>query len=75
MSDSSVKRTSNPGITAEERFVYEIILVCLIIMLTSLHQLRKIRGIQGTKEKTISELSSFLRARRAANRPSSRLKA
>ena len=27
--------------------------------LTSLDELRKIRGIQGTKEKTTSELSSF----------------
>jgi hypothetical protein len=64
MSDSSEKRTSekrtsDPGIIAEERFVYEIILVCLVITLTSLHQLRKIRGIQGTKEKTASALSSF----------------
>jgi hypothetical protein len=33
--------------------------LCLVITLTSLDDLRKIRGIQGTKEKTTSELSSF----------------
>jgi hypothetical protein len=41
------------GIDTEEQFIYEI------LTLTSLHQLRKIRGIQGTKEKTASALSSF----------------
>jgi hypothetical protein len=47
------------GIAAEERFAYEIMRSCLVITLTSLDELRKIRGIQDTKEKTISELSSF----------------
>jgi hypothetical protein len=47
------------GIAAEERFVDEIILVCLVITLTSLQKLLKIRSIQGTKEKTASPLSSF----------------
>ena len=41
------------------RFIYEIMWLCLMITLTNLNELRKIRGIQGTKEKTTSELSSF----------------
>jgi hypothetical protein len=41
----------------------------LVISLTGLDKLRKIGGIQGTKEKTTSELSSFGRYREAANRP------
>ncbi len=49
------------GIAAEELFIYEIMWLCLVIALTSLQKLRKIRGIQGTKEKTTSELSSFVR--------------
>jgi hypothetical protein len=47
------------GIAAEERFIYEIRLVCLVMTLTSLDELRKIGGIQGTKEKTTSELSKL----------------
>jgi hypothetical protein len=47
------------GIAAEERFVYEIMWLCLEIPLTDLDELRKIKGIQGTKEKTTSKLSSF----------------
>jgi hypothetical protein len=49
------------GIAAEERFAYEIMLLCLVIPLTSSYKLRKIRGIQRTKEKTASALSSFVR--------------
>jgi hypothetical protein len=33
--------------------------LCLEIPLTDLDELRKIKGIQGTKEKTTSKLSSF----------------
>jgi hypothetical protein len=33
--------------------------VCPVITLTTLQKLRKIRGIQSTKEKTASALSSF----------------
>jgi hypothetical protein len=47
------------GIATEEQFVYEIILLCLVIPLTSLDALRKIRGIQATKEKTTSRLSKL----------------
>jgi hypothetical protein len=47
------------GIATEERFVYEIMLACLVIKLTGLDELRNIKSIQGTKEKTTSELSSF----------------
>jgi hypothetical protein len=47
--------------TASERFIYEIMLLCLIITLTRLQKLREMRDIQGTKEKTTSELSSFVR--------------
>jgi hypothetical protein len=43
----------------EERYVYEIIWLRLVIALTNLDDLLKIRDIQGTKEKTTSELSSF----------------
>jgi hypothetical protein len=42
------------GIAAEERFVYEIMWLCLEIPLTSLHQLHKIRGIQKQKEKRLT---------------------
>jgi hypothetical protein len=35
--------------------------------LTDLDELRKIKGIQGTKEKTTSELSMLWQAREAAN--------
>jgi hypothetical protein len=38
------------GIDAEEQFIYEILLVCLVITLTSIHQLRKIRDIQKQKK-------------------------
>jgi hypothetical protein len=34
-------------------------LACLVIKLTGLDELRNIKSIQGTKEKTTSELSSF----------------
>jgi hypothetical protein len=47
------------GIAAEEKFNYEIMVVCLVITLTGLDELRKIMGIQGTKEKTISVLSAL----------------
>jgi hypothetical protein len=59
MLSSYEKRALIWGIATEERFIYEIMVVCLVIPLTSLDELRKIRGIQGTKEKTTSELSSF----------------
>jgi hypothetical protein len=49
------------GIAANEWFLYEIMWLCLVIPLTTLDELRKIRDIQGTKEKTTSELSSFAR--------------
>jgi hypothetical protein len=58
------------GITAEEGFIYEIMQLCLIMTLTSFDDLLKIRGIQGTKEKTTSELSKLWQAHRAANRHS-----
>jgi hypothetical protein len=47
------------GIAVEEQFIYEIISLCLGNTLTDLDEVRKIRGIQGTKEKTTSGLSSF----------------
>jgi hypothetical protein len=59
----------------EERYVYEIIWLCLVITLTNLDEVRKIRGIQGTKEKTTSELSSFGRHTELLIAISSRLKA
>ena len=49
------------GIAASGRFIYEIMLLCLVITLTNLDDLHKIRDIQTTKEKTTSELSSFVR--------------
>ncbi len=49
------------GIVTEEGFLYEIVLGGLVLTLTNLDELHKIRSIQGTKEKTISELSSFAR--------------
>jgi hypothetical protein len=39
------------GIAAEKRFLYEIMLLCPVITLTSLDELRKIRGIQTHKRK------------------------
>jgi hypothetical protein len=39
------------GIAASEKFIYEIMVVCLVITLTSLQKLRKIRGIQTHKRK------------------------
>jgi hypothetical protein len=65
---SDEERAPGPGIAAEERFVYEIIWLFLGITLTSPHELRKIRGIQGTKEKTASELSADYSHQKAANR-------
>jgi hypothetical protein len=53
------------GTATEERFIYEIMWLCLAMTLTSLQQLRKIRGIQGTKEKTTSELSKLWQALRS----------
>jgi hypothetical protein len=47
------------GIAALRWFLYEIMWLCLVITLTNLDDLLKIRGIQTTKEKTTSELSSF----------------
>jgi hypothetical protein len=49
------------GIAAGERFVYEIMWLCLLIALTNLHQLRKIRGIQGIKEKRLTRSLPSLR--------------
>jgi hypothetical protein len=42
------------GITAEEQFVYEIMRLCPVIPLTSLHQLAKMKGIQKQKEKRLT---------------------
>ena len=42
------------GIAASEPFVYDIVLLCLVITLTSLDELRKIRGIQKQKEKRLT---------------------
>src|ERR671915_1125478 len=42
------------GIAALEKFIYEIMLLCLVMTLTSLHELRKIRGIQKQKEKRLT---------------------
>jgi hypothetical protein len=47
------------GISTSGRFIYEIMLLCLVITLTNLDDLLKIRDIQDTKEKTASVLSSF----------------
>jgi hypothetical protein len=38
------------GIAAEEQFVYEIMLLCLVMTLTSPQKLRKIRGIQHKRK-------------------------
>jgi hypothetical protein len=38
------------GIDAEEQFIYEILLVCLVITLTNLDEVRRIRGIQKQKK-------------------------
>jgi hypothetical protein len=56
---SGEERHLSRGIAAEERFVYEIMLLCLVIPLTSLQKLRKIEDIQNTKEKTASVLSTL----------------
>jgi hypothetical protein len=50
------------GIAAEERFIYEIMRLCLVITLTRLDELRKIRVIQGTKEKTADPLFALIKA-------------
>jgi hypothetical protein len=42
------------GIAAEERFVYEIMQLCLVITLTNLDDLLKIRRIQKQKEKRLT---------------------
>jgi hypothetical protein len=49
------------GTAAEERVVYEIILLCLIMTLTSLDDLRKIRSIQKQKEKRLTRSLPSLR--------------
>ena len=69
MSDPFEKEHLIRGIAAEERFLYEIMWLSLVITLTILDELGKIGDIQATKEKTTSELSSLGRALRAANRP------
>jgi hypothetical protein len=38
------------GIAAWEGFIYEIMVLCLVIPLTSLQKLRKIRDIQKQKK-------------------------
>ena len=50
------------GIAIEESFLYEIMWLCQVITLTRLQKLRKIEDIQGTKEKTTSELSKLCQA-------------
>jgi hypothetical protein len=50
------------GTAAKERFIYEIMLLCPVITLTTFVGLGKIRGIQGTKEKTADLLSAFTKA-------------
>jgi hypothetical protein len=50
MSDSSEKRDMIRRIATEERFVYEIMLACLVITLTSLQQLRKIGAFKNKKK-------------------------
>jgi hypothetical protein len=57
------------GIAAEERFVDEITLLCLLIALTNLHQLRNIKGIQGTKEKRLTRSLPLLGIRTANRHP------
>jgi hypothetical protein len=47
------------GLTLSEKSSIGYYRLCLVITLTTLDELRKIRGIQDTKEKTTSELSSF----------------
>jgi hypothetical protein len=47
------------GIATKEQLLYGIMWLSLVITLTNLDDLLKIRGIQTTKEKTTSELSSF----------------
>jgi hypothetical protein len=47
------------GIAAEGLFLYEIILLCLEIPLTRLHQLHKIGDIPKTKRKAADPLSAF----------------
>ena len=61
-------RTPIRGIAAEERFLYEIMWLRLVIALTTLDELRKIGDIQGTKEKRPARPLSFDPAREAANR-------
>jgi hypothetical protein len=51
--------TPDPGNSCWERFVYEIMLMYLEFPLTNLDGLSKMRDIQGTKEKTTSELSKL----------------
>jgi hypothetical protein len=50
------------GIAAEERFVYEIMQLCLVITLTNLDDLLKIRGIQKQKEKRLTRSLPFTKA-------------
>jgi hypothetical protein len=55
------------GIAADGQFVYEIMLLCLVLTLTTLQKLRKMGASKSTKEKTTSELSMLWQAREAAN--------
>jgi hypothetical protein len=47
------------GIAASEPFVYEIVLLCLVITLTSFDEVRKIRGHSTHKRKAADPLSAF----------------
>jgi hypothetical protein len=50
------------GIAASERFIYEIMLLCLVITLTSLDEVRKIRRYSTHKRKAADPLSAFTKA-------------
>jgi hypothetical protein len=50
------------GIAASERFIDEIMWLCLGTTLTSLRQLHKIRGIQKQKEKRLTRSLPFTQA-------------
>jgi hypothetical protein len=62
MSELSEKRGMIRGIAASEKFLYEIVQLCLVMTLTSLHQLRKIRDIQKQKEKRLTRSLPFTKA-------------
>jgi hypothetical protein len=75
LSDPFKKRHLVRGIAAEERFIYEIMWLCLVLTLTCLDEVRKMRSIQGIKEKTASTLSRFDRHEELLTAQSRRLKA